>query len=318
MLKKLNNKILVKISISAVLISLILSKLDWSEFYDNAKSIRLSIFVIAVVLAFLEILVRALRWRLLLRVKGIKITMKQSISFILVGTFWGIFLPSSFGGDIAKMYDFSKYSSRTSDTVSSVFMERWSGVVSLSIISVSIVLLSNDNAIHNVRMIVLAVFGGIVVSSLMIFRNSLGQKLSVFLGSRQGIIASTGEKIKQLISSIQEYKKYKMVCFHTLLLALVINFLRIVMNFVNAHAAGFAVPFQYFLVFIPLIILIMMIPASISGIGVREGSYLYFFSQVGMSPADAVMLSWLGFILVLVYAVAGGVLYAFRRGHRNA
>jgi len=56
-----------------------------------------------------------------------------------------------------------------------------------------------------------------------------------------------------------------------------------------------------------------MIPVSIAGIGVREGAYLYFFSQVGMTLSEAVLLSWMGFILVVGLSIIGGIVFELRR-----
>ena len=58
----------------------------------------------------------------------------------------------------------------------------------------------------------------------------------------------------------------------------------------------------------PAIIVLTMLPISISGIGVREVSFAYFFSHVGVSNEQAVSISLAVFLLILIGNLGGGLL----------
>jgi glycosyltransferase 2 family protein len=56
-------------------------------------------------------------------------------------------------------------------------------------------------------------------------------------------------------------------------------------------------------------------PISIGGIGIREGAFVFFFTQVGLSIEQAFALSIIVLFGRLCCAVTGGVLYLATR-HR--
>ncbi|MBI5742148.1 MAG: flippase-like domain-containing protein [Nitrospirae bacterium] len=311
--KRFLGKSLFKVGVSSLLIFAILSKINWDEFAGNVKSINAALYAVAFLLTFADTSLRAYRWKLLLHAKGIDISFGQSLSFTFVGMFFGMFLPTNFGGDIAKMYDFSKYSSRAVDTVSSVFMERWSGIVSLSFISAFSVLVSQGVVGFQISTFSIVFLAAVVAGSFFVFNQRFHEQVFSLFSPRGRFFLSAKEKLEGLFASIRGYKYHKTLFVGNLLIAFLLNILRVVVNFFNSQASGFNVPLVYFFIFIPITILIMMVPVSISGIGIREGAYLYLFSQAGLTSTDAVLLSWMGFVLVISQAVAGGIIFAFRR-----
>ena len=63
---------------------------------------------------------------------------------------------------------------------------------------------------------------------------------------------------------------------------------------------------------------VMMIPASVNGIGIREQIFVYLFGAFGTDAAAAISLAWLALAMVLLQAVAGGVLFALRKRRRTS
>jgi uncharacterized membrane protein YbhN (UPF0104 family) len=67
-----------------------------------------------------------------------------------------------------------------------------------------------------------------------------------------------------------------------------------------------------------MIFTVAMLPISISGLGVREAAYWYFFSRIGVSEGDAVAASLLFFVLVAVSSLPGAPLFVFRKASAQA
>jgi len=95
--------------------------------------------------------------------------------------------------------------------------------------------------------------------------------------------------------------------------------LLIVMNYLAALALGVRVSLWYFLLFVPIISFLLVLPVSLSGWGVRQGGYVYLFSQAGVSAQAALTLSLIiqsfqlgmGLIGAVIYALEG--IHGFRR-----
>ena len=51
--------------------------------------------------------------------------------------------------------------------------------------------------------------------------------------------------------------------------------------------------------------LVLSLPVTISGFGVREGGWVYFLGLYGIAPAEAFALSLLTFVRTLLQAVVG-------------
>jgi uncharacterized membrane protein YbhN (UPF0104 family) len=90
-------------------------------------------------------------------------------------------------------------------------------------------------------------------------------------------------------------------------------------NLVAARAIGLQTTHGWidYLVFIPTIGLIGMIPVSVGGAGWREGAYILLFQSVGATPAQAAALSvlWLGAIVAT--SLPGGIIYVVMRGQKE-
>ncbi len=86
-----------------------------------------------------------------------------------------------------------------------------------------------------------------------------------------------------------------------------------VLTAVIGWAFGLHVPFVYFLVIVPTIFLLIMLPISIGGLGVREAAYVYLFGLVGVAPEAALGLAIVNYLLRLLSVLTGAWVYA-RRG----
>ena len=67
------------------------------------------------------------------------------------------------------------------------------------------------------------------------------------------------------------------------------------------------------LLFVPLLYLVILLPISVNGIGVRESVFVIFASSWGISSADAVAFSLTVFALNLAGSLVGGIIYWFDR-----
>jgi uncharacterized protein (TIRG00374 family) len=77
------------------------------------------------------------------------------------------------------------------------------------------------------------------------------------------------------------------------------------------------VPFVQNLLMYPLIGLLTVVPVTVSGFGVREGGFVFFYSLVGVSAEVAVGVSLLTYLLVIgMPALLGGLLLLFDRGRQ--
>jgi uncharacterized membrane protein YbhN (UPF0104 family) len=75
-----------------------------------------------------------------------------------------------------------------------------------------------------------------------------------------------------------------------------------------AYSIGTVINPVYYFIFVPIIWVILAIPISIGGLGVRETVFAFFFTQVGMTTTDAFALSLLYYSLSVIAGILGASL----------
>jgi uncharacterized membrane protein YbhN (UPF0104 family) len=95
--------------------------------------------------------------------------------------------------------------------------------------------------------------------------------------------------------------------------ASVVSFLfhmvQIAAQWVVSRAIGIEVPLSYIAVFHPLVSAIASIPVSFSGIGLREGGYLYFLTKFGIDQPSAVAYGVLWLLVIVANSLIGGLVF---------
>ena len=86
--------------------------------------------------------------------------------------------------------------------------------------------------------------------------------------------------------------------------------LRVAQAYCLGRALFIAAPFATYLTFIPLVLLIMLLPFTVNGIGTSQAGFVWFFGRAGVGQADAFALSVLFVALGIVGNLPGGLLYA--------
>jgi uncharacterized membrane protein YbhN (UPF0104 family) len=84
---------------------------------------------------------------------------------------------------------------------------------------------------------------------------------------------------------------------------------------------GLELPFALAAVCAAVVLVAVLIPVSVGGLGIREGGFVLLLGEASIDPADATLVSLLsaGAVLIASAGVAGALyLYALRAGRPNA
>jgi uncharacterized membrane protein YbhN (UPF0104 family) len=72
---------------------------------------------------------------------------------------------------------------------------------------------------------------------------------------------------------------------------------------------GLAVPLSVWFYAVPLVSLAMVLPISISGVGVREGGLAFLLAPFGVTAEQGVALGLLWFLATIVGGLLGGAIF---------
>ncbi|MGB9932498.1 lysylphosphatidylglycerol synthase transmembrane domain-containing protein [Haloarcula amylolytica] len=299
-----------RVSISVILLWYVISRVGFDTLIKHLQTLEPVTLVIAVGLSVLGVGLSAWKWRVLLAVKGITLTLRTAWIYYYIGQFFNAFLPSIIGGDTARMYYLYADTNDGSASVSSVVIERIAGLY--SILCIVLVAVAFGYELVPVRVANLALIGcavGIVTTPVLLFTDLLRPILETTVFELQAF--DIGNRAERLYTAVYEYRQAKRAVVIALLLSVVFRVLLIASNYVVALGLGIEIPLVYFFVFIPLVELFLFLPISIQGFGVRESAYLYLFTSVGVG--DGVALTFgvvMQLILRVINNIIGGVVYA--------
>ena len=307
---KRNIILLSKIFVSCILLIYLFTKIDITNIVAAMKSAKLHMLLFPFLLIAVGFIISALRWQILLNAQNIKISLWKLVRYYLEGSFFNNFLPTTIGGDIVRTYEVSKSSVPITQSFTIIIVERLTGIFAL-IVYAFIGLSFGYSRFGNINLvwvagIVFFVVLIILVSAVMIH----GER--VIENSRADLFSKVKRVINKIFHTLYFFRDKKKVLLKALFLAFVLQFNVIIFFYIISYSLDIRPPFYYFLIIIPLIHVILMFPVSINGIGIRENAFIFFLSKIGICAATSVALSWLGFAMVLIYAVFGGIIYALK------
>jgi len=311
MIKKKTILFSLKAIISISLLSFLLMSVDWDTVFNNLSNANILLVVVASSLNVIERFELTYKWNLLIRVRKVMVSFGRLFLINSIGTFLGLFLPSSVGTDVVRSYYLVKNNDEKSVSISSVFVDRVLGLFALLIIGVVAVFFAGDIiSKFNIKFYVITLLVIAVISFYLFQKDWVVNYLKKIQNlTKHKKIFEYGIKLHD---SILEYKKYPKTLWLTFFITLLVQVTRVLTYYYIALAFNIDIPLVYFFLFVPLIMIVIMLPISIGGLGLREGAFVGFFTLVGMSMDDAIIISFINsFLDMLNTVVLGGGGYLF-------
>lgn len=304
-------KTALKISISLFLFIFLFLTTDIKLFIQSLSSFQFKYVFIIITLLILNYVISSFRWKSLIifeNKENVKIW--YLIKLYFTGAFFNNFMPTSIGGDVYKMFKLSKKINSGANAFSATFMERFTGIIALILISYVGLIFTYSSWFNLLP-------DQITSNSFFLyfiqFNIFLGFWIYICLGFFVlKFIAKKSEKINKLYLSLILYKSHKKVLLYAFLTSFIVQFIAILTQQVILIALGVDVPLMSALFIFPVITLISFFVPSLNGFGVQD--YLYktlFFINLGIPQATALAGSILYHLFRLLVSLLGGVFYAF-------
>ncbi len=291
----------------AALLVFLFSVLDTKMVFSAMLDADPLLFLAAFAVLCMRNVVGAWRSLLLVRSRNIPLGLGDLSRYYFMGNFLNLFLPEVIGRDLARGYYLYKVNSGSSGGVSSIVAERFAGTAAMmlmSSLSVAALYLFHVRIASEALINTVAIaFGLFSLFTLLLF-NSATDCLLVSIASRfSGGIAG---KAAHFVMDVVDFYRTPGLVLSTLAISLFFQFIGVVAAFLLAFSLGDTTPFVYFLILLPLIWVIGMLPVSINGLGLREGSFVLLFGAVGMAEETAMAISLLWFAQNIGLGLIGG------------
>ena len=270
------------------------------------------------------IFIGVIRWRLVLAVQGLHLSLGRATGISLVAHFFNSFLLGSTGGDLLKAYfAAAETAHKKAEAVTTVVVDRLLGLFAM-LLFVSLMALANWNVVMSQQRfmaMMLVVLGMLFVSGLVVVLSFWGGPTQPRL-KFEALLAKLpkGDVLVRCIEACHAFGEkpgfLPRVLGWSMLLSLACVLQIVALGF------GLGLPmgehFRVLLLIVPAIICLSALPITPSGIGVRENLYVWLLSAtaIGIEAKAALSLSLLAFAGSLLWSLIGGAVYlAFRSRH---
>lgn len=306
-------KTFLKLIFTIVLLLVLGYSIDLETLFSVIVSVRLELFLVAIVLQLISTLFSVFRWKIILGCFRLKVPYIETLRIVFIGNFFNLFLPSGIGGDVFRAYYLARRSrSRLSQMLTTTFLDRSAGLFALLIIGLGSSLYLDITVV------------GIVLSRIFILLTGiyLILNVAVFHSASHRIISKVvkgfgfhglEEKLHLIYEGLSSLIRKPQAVFTILFLSLVIQFVSVCVVWFIALSLNFGTNFGVFLTFIPLINLSIMVPVTINGFGLRENLYRILFFELGIQEETAVALGLLQAIVMMILAFPGGMFYSLHK-----
>lgn len=289
---------------------IILRRVSLPDVFAKLAAASLPRVGIALVLLLAEPVVMAWKWSLLLRQKEINIGVWRLARTIFTSNFFGVAIPVSAGADAIRVLMLKAQKHSLTHSASSLIVDHILGAVSLIIMS----LVATAFVWRGLPQARDALWGVIAVSGVVVVLVAVAASRlpAVLIGRiRSRLVPGLPERLARGVGDVHESFRSFIRTPRTLLVVLALNFLIQFLRIAEIHflfrAVHGPVPVSHELAFVPIIILLSLLPISFFGLGVKEASFLFFFTQTGVPAESCLGVSFLTYVLTFLGMLPGAV-----------
>ena len=295
--------------VSAAAVTYILYKIDLGKTAHILGSASVPWVVASAALTLVTVPPMAWRWQRLLEVRGIEETVTWLTRAYFVSYAWGQVLPTSIGGDASRVFETARrHPGRITPVAGSVLVERAvGGAVTLLLAGVGFLLAIGRYPIGaylwpEAIFVVATVGAGVVF-----FSRSIRRRLAFLLPIARRLRIET--PARAVYDGIHGYRSYP----RTLVLVAGVSALqqltRVGAIYASGRAVGIHLSLLPYIVLGPMLFLVMLVPFTVNGIGVREAFFVSFLGNLHVDADAAFACGFLFFVMTVMLALPGlGVL----------
>jgi uncharacterized protein (TIRG00374 family) len=255
----------------------------------------------------------AWRWQLLLASRGIREPLGWLTSLYFVGYAAGQVLPTGIGGDAVRIIEHSRRQpGRRGDVAGAVLFERVIGSAG-TLVMVAIGLVAAIGRYDGIRFLVWIelLFVALVGAGFFLLFSRRARRHLGWLGRVAARLRVEGPA-RSLYEAMHGYREGPRVLAVVLVVTVLLQACRIVAIWLCGLAVGVHLSPLVYVVLGPLLFLVMMVPFTINGLGVREAFFVAFLARFGIAADPAFATGFLFYAVTIATSVPGGLIMLWR------
>jgi hypothetical protein len=227
----------------------------------------------------------------------------------MAGQFVSNVLPTTIGGDVLRVSRLSKETGEPPGTFASVVLERLTGWLVLPVIT--IVGFTVNPGLRHLDTATRVAFG-VAFGTLALLIGVLAAVASKRIGGRFASSEGWRRFAGAVHLGLSRLRQHPSAAANVLLVGFAYQLALVLAAVAAAKALGLpnAAGLTALLAFFPAVLIVQVLPISMSGLGVREGAFVLFLGPLGVAQQDAIALGLLLYLLNLGVSLLGAPAFA--------
>jgi len=284
-----------------------LRSVEWPQMLSLLRTIDWAWWLAALGVALLVQTIAALRWAALARPIGFPLPTNVFIRRFFEGAFFSLCLPSSIGGDFIKAYRLSHSTSGRLLAGCTVLADRLAGLTALGVLAGTALAAMEWS---------LPWFQTMLVGAGLLLAAWLPMRLGIASLHRLAGAFPEGHPARRFIAQLLPYQEQPGLLTHAFFWSLLVQVGSTLTVVLVGKSLGVTLSLMTWFAVVPLVALAMVLPITVSGVGIRESGLEFLLAPHGVAAEKAVAIGLLWFLTTICCGLVGGVLFLLDRNPR--
>jgi len=296
-----------KIVVSVALLWLLISRIDVGRLWTYARHASPSWLLLALALYFVSACISVARWGRLLHTQDVPIPDTRLMKSYLVSMFYNNFLPSNIGGDVIRIADTAKAAGSRTLATTVVLVDRLVGLMGLAFVAAIGATAARVRPPGPVGPA--ALWGGLGAVTIACAPALLKpDSLEWVLRPLRVIHAEWIDKrVEHLTTALEKFRAGLTTLVLCFLASIVVQVALVFFYAAIAHSMGIPISAWNLATIVPISFIVQMLPLSINGFGLREATFGFYFTHLGLPLESALIVSFVGAALMMLFSISGAV-----------
>jgi len=306
-----------KLVVSLGLLGVLFSRTDLNSIWEHVRHASGFWLLVGLLLYAISLGVAAWRWGLLCGAQGMPVRTRTLFTSYLVASFFNNFLPSNIGGDVVRIRDTAGPAGSKTLATTVVLFDRAIGLMGVVLMAAIGASVASGGAAAAAALPVWPswlwagfLLATVVAAPAVIAPAGVGrllQPLTVFHPEW------VGDRITKITGTLERFRDRPSSLLGGFAGALTVQAMMVLFYAAVARSFNIPVTTWHLAVVVPVSFVVQMLPVSVNGFGVREATFSFYFTRIGLPIGSAIALSLGAQALIMLFSLTGAGCYVARR-----
>ncbi|MFZ1427241.1 MAG: lysylphosphatidylglycerol synthase transmembrane domain-containing protein [Geminicoccaceae bacterium] len=299
----------IKLVIGVVLLVLLGWLVDWRRTIDMLLKSDPRLVVAAGAVLFFGMFISTVKWSRLVRVVCVPIDLWPLLRAYWIGTFFNNYLPSSVGGDVVRVLALGPLAPMA-PVAASVLVERITGVAALAVLAaICLAVQAPAPLALGVALWLLVAAIGLALIAVWFGSERLLGAVAKRAANAPRLVARIVGKLARVAGDVATYRKSPGELALALGWSVLFYGTLVLFQFAVLRAVGSSISLADAAVVAPLVPLVSLLPVTANGLGLAEGAFVLFYTQMGVPADQAFAAALLRRLVSTAMSMPGGLLW---------